>query len=72
MTLTCRFSLFHSSANVHSHVGPTLNPAGPRGVEKTIESAENEQRVAGGSSGGSAAAVSAGLCDLFVFALPPL
>ncbi|GAA5849850.1 hypothetical protein JCM5353_001717 [Sporobolomyces roseus] len=51
------------SANVHSHFGPTLNPAGPEGVEKTIESAENEHRVAGGSSGGSAAAVSAGLCD---------
>ncbi|GAA5923284.1 glutamyl-tRNA(Gln) amidotransferase subunit HER2 [Sporobolomyces koalae] len=51
------------SANVHSHFGPTLNPAGPRGVETTLEADHVEYRVAGGSSGGSAAAVAAGLCD---------
>ncbi|GAA5992040.1 hypothetical protein JCM5350_006260 [Sporobolomyces pararoseus] len=51
------------SANFHSHFGPTLNPAGPKGIDTTLELPESEQRVAGGSSGGSAAAVSAGLCD---------
>ncbi|GAA6064029.1 hypothetical protein JCM10212_004261 [Sporobolomyces blumeae] len=52
------------SANVNSHFGPTLNPAGPQGVESTLALSESEQRVAGGSSGGSAAAVAAGVCDL--------
>ncbi|BGP36188.1 Trimeric GatFAB AmidoTransferase(AdT) complex subunit [Rhodotorula kratochvilovae] len=52
------------SANVHSHFGAVLNPAGPHGVEKALALAEGEQRVAGGSSGGSAAAVASGLCDV--------
>ncbi|GAA5886026.1 hypothetical protein JCM16303_003839 [Sporobolomyces ruberrimus] len=51
------------SANYHSHFGPTLNPSGPRGADETSELVEGEQRVSGGSSGGSAAAVAAGLCD---------
>ncbi|GAA5949756.1 hypothetical protein JCM3765_007678 [Sporobolomyces pararoseus] len=51
------------SANFHSHFGPTVNPAGAQGLDSTLELSESEQRVAGGSSGGSAAAVSAGLCD---------
>lgn len=56
--------LFPSSANFHSHFGPTLNPAGSRGIDTTLESEDSEQRAAGGSSGGSAAAVAADLCDL--------
>jgi Asp-tRNA(Asn)/Glu-tRNA(Gln) amidotransferase A subunit family amidase len=56
--------LFPSSANFHSHFGPTLNPAGSQGVDTTLASESSEQRVAGGSSGGSAAAVAADLCDL--------
>ncbi|GAA6047478.1 hypothetical protein JCM3770_005767 [Rhodotorula araucariae] len=52
------------SANVHSHFGAVLNPAGPHGVEKAIALSDEEQRVAGGSSGGSAAAVASGLCDV--------
>ncbi|GAA5939276.1 hypothetical protein JCM1841_004843 [Sporobolomyces salmonicolor] len=52
------------SANAYSHFGPTLNPSGPGGLEATLALPDAEQRVAGGSSGGSAAAVAAGLCDV--------
>ncbi|KPV78035.1 uncharacterized protein RHOBADRAFT_32644 [Rhodotorula graminis WP1] len=52
------------SANVHSHFGPVLNPAGPVGIDQSLAVSAEEQRVAGGSSGGSAAAVAAGLCDV--------
>ncbi|CDK27281.1 unnamed protein product [Kuraishia capsulata CBS 1993] len=41
------------SGTTHSHFGPTLNPLYP-----------DEARISGGSSGGSAAAVSAGLVDV--------
>ncbi|GAA5899179.1 glutamyl-tRNA(Gln) amidotransferase subunit HER2 [Sporobolomyces salmoneus] len=51
------------SANFHSHFGPTLNPSGPQDIDGTLGMGESEQRVAGGSSGGSAAAVAADLCD---------
>lgn len=54
------------SANVHSHFGPVLNPAGPVGIDESLALSAEEQRVAGGSSGGSAAAVAAGLCDVCV------
>ncbi|GAA5849172.1 hypothetical protein JCM9279_005811 [Rhodotorula babjevae] len=52
------------SANLHSHFGPVLNPAGPGGVDQSLALPAEAQRVAGGSSGGSAAAVAAGLCDV--------
>ncbi|GAA5845209.1 hypothetical protein JCM3766R1_003357 [Sporobolomyces carnicolor] len=52
------------SANVHSHFGPTLNPAGPRGITATLDADDADQRVAGGSSGGSAAAVAAEMCHV--------
>ncbi|EPQ56175.1 amidase signature enzyme [Gloeophyllum trabeum ATCC 11539] len=46
------------SLNVHSIHGPVLNPWVPR------DEHEHAPRSAGGSSGGSAAAVAAGLCDV--------
>ncbi|GAA5876008.1 hypothetical protein JCM3774_002312 [Rhodotorula dairenensis] len=52
------------SANIHSDFGPVVNPAGPSGIEASLSSPAHERRVAGGSSGGSAAAVASGLCDL--------
>ncbi|GAA5991362.1 hypothetical protein JCM10908_003277 [Rhodotorula pacifica] len=52
------------SANVHSDFGPVTNPAGPSGVTASLSLPEKERRVAGGSSGGSAAAVASGLCDV--------
>ncbi|GAA6033775.1 hypothetical protein JCM8097_004428 [Rhodosporidiobolus ruineniae] len=52
------------SANAHSHFGPALNPSGPGGVDATLALPQAEARVPGGSSGGSAAAVAAGLCDV--------
>ncbi len=58
-----------SSANVNSDFGPVINPAGPSGVDASLSLPEDEQRVAGGSSGGSAAAVACGLCDVCVFNL---
>ncbi|KAG9287697.1 hypothetical protein G9A89_004100 [Geosiphon pyriformis] len=49
------------SANIYSAKGPTLNPCSP--FLKTPEITQiEEQRVAGGSSGGSAAAVASGMC----------
>ncbi|GAA5891772.1 hypothetical protein JCM8208_002880 [Rhodotorula glutinis] len=52
------------SANMHSYFGPVLNPAGPVGIDQSLALSVEAQRVAGGSSGGSAAAVAAGLCDV--------
>lgn len=43
------------SANVHSHFGPVINPEGQ-------DHPGQEPRAAGGSSGGAAASVRAGLC----------
>ncbi|GAA5919359.1 hypothetical protein JCM6882_000240, partial [Rhodosporidiobolus microsporus] len=52
------------SATVHSIHGPTLNPSHPLGLSSALDpSRAHERRVAGGSSGGSAAAVAAGMCD---------
>ncbi|BGP28346.1 Trimeric GatFAB AmidoTransferase(AdT) complex subunit [Rhodotorula toruloides] len=51
------------SSTTNSIFGPTINPSGPSRAEGAVES-KAEQRVAGGSSGGSAAAVAAGLCDI--------
>ncbi|GAA5827941.1 hypothetical protein JCM11251_005657 [Rhodosporidiobolus azoricus] len=52
------------SATVHSSFGPTLNPSSPHGLFHALDPAFSaERRVAGGSSGGSAAAVAAGMAD---------
>ncbi|KAM0750376.1 amidase signature enzyme [Meredithblackwellia eburnea MCA 4105] len=51
------------SENVNSHFGPTLNPSGPLGLPLATGK-DLGARVAGGSSGGSAAAVAAGLCRI--------
>jgi hypothetical protein len=59
-------SPLYSSANAHSHFGPTLNPSHPSGLDSFEQQTESERRVPGGSSGGSAAAVAAGTCDLCV------
>lgn len=48
------------SNNIHSVHGPVRNPASPRSESGPIWNLE-EERVAGGSSGGSAAVVKAGL-----------
>lgn len=58
------------SANVHSDFGSVVNPAGPDGVPASLALGEQDRRVAGGSSGGSAAAVASGLCDVCVSASP--
>ena len=42
---------------MHSVHGPVINPFEPANEQ-------DEQRVPGGSSGGSAAAVAAGMCDV--------
>ncbi|GAA6007974.1 hypothetical protein JCM10207_006985 [Rhodosporidiobolus poonsookiae] len=53
------------SANVHSLHGPVLNPSGPSGLAASLAPENSARhRVPGGSSGGSAAAVAAGLCDV--------
>ncbi|KAN0062488.1 Trimeric GatFAB AmidoTransferase(AdT) complex subunit [Thecaphora frezii] len=57
------------SENLHSHHGPVRNPANPNAprVRAEAESAAwdlETERVAGGSSGGSAAAVRAGLARI--------
>lgn len=50
------------SFNVHSVHGPVINPFESATGQDT--SGVDERRVAGGSSGGSAAAVAAGMCDV--------
>ncbi|KAJ3568283.1 hypothetical protein NP233_g5818 [Leucocoprinus birnbaumii] len=47
------------SLNKHSHHGPTINPFRP-------SSGQIEKRYPGGSSGGSAAAVAAGMCQVAI------
>jgi aspartyl-tRNA(Asn)/glutamyl-tRNA(Gln) amidotransferase subunit A len=51
----------HRSLNVHSFHGPVINPFQHPSSSKPWE--DREQRCTGGSSGGSAAAVAAGICD---------
>lgn len=51
--------LVHSSLNIHSIHGTVVNPYQPSGPSN------GEPRSAGGSSGGSAAAVAAGFCDAY-------
>ena len=46
------------SLNIHSIHGPVKNP-----FSLSSENPLNQERSAGGSSGGSAAAVAAGMCD---------
>ncbi|KAJ7663794.1 amidase signature domain-containing protein [Mycena polygramma] len=48
------------SLNVHSVHGPVVNPFQP--ASSSVPWAEREKRSAGGSSGGSAASVAAGMC----------
>ncbi|KAF9269229.1 amidase signature enzyme [Marasmius fiardii PR-910] len=53
------------SLNTHSIHGPVINPFQTSNAEGSIISWRNrEKRVAGGSSGGSAAAVAADMCDI--------
>lgn len=58
----------HRSANIYSHHGPVINPYSLDGDTLATSEIEKwrkrERRTAGGSSGGSAAAVAMGLCDL--------
>lgn len=54
------FSSGSSSANIFSSFGPVFNPHGD------ASSDPSERRVAGGSSGGSAAAVASGMCFAYV------
>lgn len=50
-------SLLSSSHNVHSRFGPVVNP-------QNFTSSPSGRYSAGGSSGGSAAAVASGMCSL--------
>ena len=61
MLMACR------SLNLYSAHGPVVNPFGLEGKELVAE-----QRSAGGSSGGSAAAVAVDLCDAYVLLKPSL
>ncbi|PPQ86108.1 hypothetical protein CVT25_003675 [Psilocybe cyanescens] len=59
MPTTCSSAMLKgNSLNVHSVHGPVKNPVGLLQMNDPVE-----ERSAGGSSGGSAAAVSAGMCD---------
>jgi len=49
------------SLNVHSVHGPVVNPYQHTSI--AVDWHERERRSAGGSSGGSGAAVAAGMCD---------
>lgn len=49
--------LCYRAANIFSHYGAVINPH-----DKDASSPLGKRRVAGGSSGGSAAAVAAGMC----------
>ncbi|RIA96316.1 amidase signature enzyme [Glomus cerebriforme] len=50
------------AANVYSAYGPVYNPQSILFDENHFEENDGERRVAGGSSGGSAAAVASGMC----------
>ncbi|KAL0576231.1 Trimeric GatFAB AmidoTransferase(AdT) complex subunit [Marasmius crinis-equi] len=52
------------SMNTHSIHGPVVNPFQAPDSTNSIPWANREKRVAGGSSGGSAAAVAADMCDI--------
>jgi|SRR6267154_5900673 len=52
---------FERSLNVHSVHGPVVNPY--QHLSSTLDWHARERRSAGGSSGGSGAAVAAGMCD---------
>ncbi|KAJ6485639.1 amidase signature domain-containing protein [Mycena sanguinolenta] len=50
------------SLNIHSVHGPVVNPFQPASAIPSVPWKEREKRSAGGSSGGSAASVAAGMC----------
>lgn len=55
----------HRSANLNSHFGIAINPSGPHGLPtNNFDTPVENARVAGGSSGGSAVAVAAGMCKM--------
>jgi Amidase len=59
----CLQEIFRS-LNVHSIHGPVRNP-----FNLSTENSFDHERSPGGSSGGSAAAVAAGMCDAWVLSL---
>lgn len=54
------YKFFHRSLNVHSAFGPVVNPF--QSDSDRVPWREREKRSAGGSSGGSAAAVASKQC----------
>lgn len=56
------------SLNVNSIHGPVVNPYEPAHA-RDVPWTERERRCAGGSSGGSAASVAAGMCTAYVVSL---
>lgn len=53
------------SANLNSHFGIAINPSSPHGLPRNdFDNPAEDARVAGGSSGGSAVAVAAGMCRM--------
>lgn len=65
MTLMRTQQTSDRSLNINSLYGPVVNPHQPPGVHDIPWSAR-ERRSAGGSSGGSAASVAAGMCSAYV------
>jgi Asp-tRNA(Asn)/Glu-tRNA(Gln) amidotransferase A subunit family amidase len=65
-TFKSQISNLRSSANIYGISGPVYNPQSilfnENQFEKNYDENIKEQRVAGGSSGGSAAAVATGMC----------
>ena len=62
----------HRSSTMYSCHGPSVNPWSSHVRKASLsknEEKEQDWNVCGGSSGGSAVAVAAGMCDLYVLVL---